>query len=377
MRMLQVCAVDFTAYHLLGPLLRAARVAGWDVEFACADGPFATQLREEGFTFRRIPMARSASPRLAAAAVSLAWTLRERPVDLIHTHTPAGGIVGRLAALGWHGPVVHTFHGLPFEGRPNGLVEHGFVIAERLLARRTTFFFSQAAGDVPRAAALGICRPADVLVIGNGVDLARFRPDPDARRLLRSELGIPERAVVCVTVSRLVREKGLLELAAAATRLMDRTDLYFVIVGDALPSDRTSVTHELARHEVVDRLGARWRLLGHRPDVARLLKMADVFVLPTYREGLPRSIVEAMATGLPVVATDIPACRELVRAGKTGILVPPRDAAALARAIASLAADAATRATMATEARAVAVAEHDERRVLDLQLNVFRRLVTT
>src|SRR5258708_26125967 len=117
--MLQICAVDFTAYRLLGPLLRASRDDGWTVEFACADGPFAARLRDEGFAHRRIPMTRSTSPRRQAiATIALARSLREDPPDLIHTHTPAGGLVGRAAAaLVFGGPVRHTFHGLPFPGR--------------------------------------------------------------------------------------------------------------------------------------------------------------------------------------------------------------------------------------------------------------------
>ena len=375
-RILQVCAVDFTALHLLRPLLLACREVGWDAEFACAPGPFATRLAAEGFVHWPVPIARSPSPApLIRASLVLAAALQRRGVDLVHTHTPAGGLVGRAAALAWSGPVVHTFHGLPLEGPARTLVERGFLVAERVLARRTTYFLSQAAGDAARAAELRIARPANTLVIGNGVDLNVFKPDALARARTRAALGIPEGALVAMTVARLVREKGLLDLADAAVGLVDEPDLHFVLVGEDLPSDRTGVRPELDAHVVVGALGPRWRRLGHRTDIAALLAAADIFVLPTYREGLPRSVVEAMATGLPVVATDIPACRELVREGLTGMLVPPRDTRALMHAVGSLTRDRVMRAAMGRHAREIAEAQYDERDVLGKQLEVFQRLL--
>lgn len=377
MRTLEIWAVDLAAYHLLGPLLRASRDDGWTVEFACADGPFAARLRDEGFAHRRIPMTRAASPRRQAlATLALARSLRADPPDLIHTHTPVGGLVGRAAAaVGFGGPVLHTFHGLPFQGRPRSVVERAFLGAERLLSRRTTFFFSQARGDVDRAVELGIARRADTLVIGNGVDVRRFAPDAAERGRVRAELGLPPDAIVVLMVARLVREKGVLELADAALRFRDDPRVHFLLAGEPLPSDRTGVDRELADHPVNAALGPRWRRLGHRVDVDGLLKASDIFALPSYREGLPRSVIEAMATGVPVVATDIPACRELVTEGETGLLVPVRDGSALAAAIAALAADAGLRQGMGERARQAATAQHDERLVLERQLMTFRRSV--
>lgn len=375
MRMLQICAVDFTAYHLLGPLLRASRDHGWVVEFACADGPFAARLRDEGFRHRPIPMTRAASPRRQAiATVALARSLRADPPDLIHTHTPAGGLVGRAAAaISFRGPVLHTFHGLPFQGVPRSLVERTFLEAERLVSRRTTFFFSQARGDVERALDLGIARRTDTLVIGNGVDVGRFAPDAAVRARMRAEFGIPDDAVVVLMVARLVREKGVLELADAALRLAADSRIYFLLAGEPLPSDRTGVERELAEHAVVDKLGTRWRRLGHRADVDGLLKAADMFALPSHREGLPRSVIEAMASGIPVVTSDIPACRELVVDEETGLLVSVGDPVGLAAAIATLAADASLRERLGARGRDAAVRDHDERVVLGRQLETFQR----
>ncbi len=373
--MLQVCAVDFTAFYFLRPLMRGCRDAGWDVEFACADGPFAARLRAEGFHHRPIPISRSVSPLNIAAIALLAASLRTRPVDVVHTHTPIGGVVGRAAAvIGGARRVVHTFHGLPFPERPRTPSERSYLRLDRLLSRATTWSFSQAAGDAERAVAFGIARRDRLTVIGNGVDLRRFRPDADDRVVMRRELGIARDDTVIVTVLRLVREKGILELADAAAGLRQDPPPHVLVVGDALPSDRTSVVGELRAHPVARSVAVHWRLLGHRDDVDRVLRAADVFALPSHREGLPRSVIEALATGLPVVATDIPACRELVDES-VGRLVPVGDSATLRDALRSLMEDRAGRQLIGVRARERAVARYDEERIVATQLTVLRSLV--
>lgn len=374
--MLQVCAVDFTAYHLLRTLMRASRDAGWTVEFACADGPWVAPLEKEGFAHRQIPMSRAISPhRQLYAIASLARSLRSDPPDLVHTHTPVGGVVGRAAALiSWRGPLIHTFHGLPFQGDLRSASERLFLAIERVLAGRTTHFFSQAAGDVERAVRLGIARSERTTIIGNGVDVALFAPDPTVRDEVRRELGIASTDIVALAVARLVREKGLLDLADAVSMLTDLDQLHVWIAGRALPTDRSDVGPALDSHPVARSLGPRWRRLGHRSDVSRLLQAADIFVLPSYREGLPRSVIEAMAGGVAVVASDIPACRELVEDGMTGMLVPVRSPDRLAAAIRSLVQDPARRALMASRARQRAIERYDERDVVRRQVEVFRRL---
>lgn len=379
MRVLQLCAVDFTAFHMLRTLMIESRRMGWDVEIACSDGPYAGLLRAEGFVHRALPMTRSRSPLAQLrSAIAVARSLRADPPDLLHTHTPAGGLVGRLGAIlaRWPGPIVHTFHGLPFQDQRLGFVERAFLVLERLLARRTTLFLSQARGDAVRAAAFGIARPSDLVVIGNGTDVSRFAPAADRGARARAGLGLGPDAIVVLCVARLVREKGLLELADAVLSLANRPLLHVLIVGEALPSDRTAVAAELDAHSVVARMGTRWRRLGQRNNVHEVMQAADLFVLPTYREGLPRSIVEAMSSGLPVVASDIPACRELVRDGETGLLVPVRDARSLARALGTLLDDAALRSSMGTRAREIALTDYDERRIVARQIDLLRSLVS-
>ena len=369
--------MDFTAVHFLQPLMEGCRAAGWDVEFACSPGPGASRLQEVGFAFRPFNVSRRLSPVAnVRALLSLTASLRQDPPTLAHTHTPIAGLIGRFAArLAGCRRIVHTFHGLPFAGNSSGLGSGAYLGLERIAARTTTSFFSQSQGDAARAVELGIARGGDMLVIGNGVDLSRFRHDDATRAEVRAELGVAMTDVVVLFVGRLVREKGILDLADAAGALADHSGLVFLIAGDALPSDRDPAGSDLARHRAALKLGDRWRRLGYRPDIERLINAADLLVLPSYREGLPRSVIEAMACGVPVVASDIPACRELVEPGETGLLVPVGEPAALATAIRALASDPARRAAMGLAARRQAEARHDERMVIRRQLQVFERLL--
>ena len=376
--MLQVCAADHMAYYSLRPLMRAAQDSGWIVEFACADGDYAKKMRAEGFSQRIIPMTRSLSPAQQLRSVlTLTNSLRRRRPGVVHTHTPVGGIIGRTAArLAGVSAIVHTLHGLPFAGKPQSNAERAFLYAERALAPSTTLFFSQSVSDALEGARLRIAPAERTTVIGNGVDLVRFRPDPAARQRMRAELGIASDSIVVTTIARLVREKGLVELADAAYALRDNDKLVFLIVGRSEPSDRTHLEADLAAHPAARALRQRWRPLGRRDDVERLLQASDLYVLPTHREGLPRSIIEAMATGLAVVATDIPACRELVEPERTGALVPVGDANALGAAILRLA-ERADRVGMGARGRAVAEARHDEARIIAHQLRLLEGAVTS
>lgn len=374
--MLQVCAVDFTAFHFLRGLLHGAREDGWEVAFACADGPWARVMRDEGFRYWPIPITRSPSPLAHTRAIAtLALRLSREPQDVIHTHTPVGGMVGRAAAVlgGGSVPVAHTFHGLPFASAALSPMERAFLLLERALARRTTWWFSQASGDVARAVALGIATPARITAIGNGVDLERFRPVAEDRSRVRAELGIPHDGKVVITIGRLVREKGILDVADAALRIRSDGALHILVVGAALASDRTSVVAQLDAHPVARSTVVRWLRLGHRGDVDSLLRAADVFVLASRREGLPRSVIEALATGVPVVASDIPACRELVD-DEVGRLVSVGDVAALARALEEILRDDAGRARMSVAARGRALERHDERSIVAHQLRILRWL---
>lgn len=368
MKIIEITNVDFSLRHFLLPLMRGIRARGHDVVGVSADGPLLEVARQEGFRIEPVPLARSLSPFAQARAfLALLRLLRAERPDLVHAHMPISGFLARLAARAAGVPcVAYTCHGFLFN-QPGSWRRRAVSLAiEWLGGRLTDIFLTVSTEEASDARRLGICRYA--VAIGNGRDPARFHPDPDARRLLRAGLGVPDDRVVVVIVSRLVRHKGHPELLAAMREAVARgADAEVWVVGERLASDHGE---DLESYFTASGLGARLRRLGYREDIPSILAAADIFALPSHFEGLPMSVIEAMLTGLPVVATDIRGPREQVVDGETGLLVPPAEVPPLAAALARLAHDAALRARMGAAGRERARSLYDEAivvaRTLDL-----------
>ncbi|MGI4977300.1 MAG: glycosyltransferase family 4 protein [Janthinobacterium lividum] len=359
MKILEVANVDFSLRHFVLPLMLGLRARGHEVIGTCADGDLLRDVRAAGFRVVPVPMARSLSPgaQVRAFRALLALIRAERP-DLVHAHMPISGFLARAAARTAGVPhVAYTCHGFLFN-QPGPLPRRAAALAMEWVGGRLTDLTMTVSGEeAADARRLGIARAPRA--IGNGRDPARFRPDAGARSRVRAALGTPAERVVVIVVSRLVRHKGHPELLAA----MNSVDAELWVVGERLPSDH-GLDPEDAFAAAQARLGPRLRRLGGRTDVAELLAAADIFALPSHFEGLPMSVIEAMLCGLPVVSTAIRGPREQVLDGVTGLLVPPREVAPLARALQSLAGDPAARLRMGQAGRARAVALYDEAAVV-------------
>lgn len=364
MKIVQLTNVDFSLRHFLLPLMRGAAARGHEVIGVCADGPLLADVRAEDLRVVPLPMARTLSPlaQWRALRAMIALFRAERP-DLVHAHMPISGLLARVAARVAGVPrVAYTCHGFLFN-QPGPLPRRALSLAlEWIGGRLTDTYLTVSTEEAADARRLGIARHA--VAVGNGRDPARFRPDPAARARIRAELGVPDERVVVVIVSRLVRHKGLPELAAA---MRDVPGAELWVVGERLPSDRGA---DMAAALDAAALGPRLRRLGTRADVPAILAAADVFALPSHFEGLPMSVIEAMLTGLPVVATGIRGLREQVVEGVTGLLVPPSTVPPLADALRRLAADPALRRTMGAAGRARAVDLYDERKVVARTLDL-------
>jgi glycosyltransferase involved in cell wall biosynthesis len=311
--------------------------------------------------------------RHARTIKALRTLFRRERFDAVHVHTPVAAMVGRYAA--WRAGVpkiVYTAHGFYFHEHMPLPLRAAHVGLEFLSGRMTDMLFTQAEEDAETARRLKLCRTGRIHAIGNGVDTARFKPaDSAARARLRAQLRTPDSAVVIAMIGRLVAEKGYPELFEA----MRGNDAILWVVGDRLKSDHASgisATIDTVKRDMS--LGPRIRFLGYRQDVPDILAASDIFTLPSHREGMPRSIIEAMMTGLPVVATDIRGAREEVVEGETGFLVPVRDSAALAAGLARLTADPALRARMGAAGRVRSLDLYDEAKVVRRQLELIGSL---
>ena len=376
-RLVHVTTTDMSLALLLGPQLQAFAEAGFEVFGASAAGPYVGQLSRWGIT--HVPLrhaTRALAPHQDLQALGeLRSLFRSLRPHIVHSHNPKPGIYGRLAARSTGVPVVvNTVHGL-YAQRDDSLKRRAFVYAlERLAASCSSAELIQNPEDLDTLVQIGV--PAKKLhLLGNGVDLDRFdssKADGAARVAVRRELGAGPDDVVVTAVGRLVWEKGYRELFEAAKLVRQRLpQTRFVVIGPAEPDKADALDEtEIARAQAIG-VG----FLGLRHDVEQLYAASDVYVLASHREGFPRSAMEAAASGLPVVATDIRGCRQVVADGVNGRLVPVRDPGALASAIGELVLNADLRASMGAAGRQKAVAEFDQRQVIHTTLEVYNRLL--
>jgi glycosyltransferase involved in cell wall biosynthesis len=371
-RVAHLTTVDSSLRYLLRPQLRAVRDRGGESIGISAPGPYADELAAEGI--RHVPLGSSTRGMnlladLRAAAELWRILRRERP-DVLHTHNPKPGVYGRIVGrLAGVPVVVNTNHGLWATDDDRFLKRFVVLALEALAARFSHAELIQNVEDLELLTRRRINVSARTELLGNGIDLDRFAPDtvdPKDRLAVRDELGAGPDTIVVGMVGRMVAEKGYPELFEAAARLDGR---YVVAaIGPDDPAKPDAITP--AQREAAARAGVIF--LGQRDDVERLYAAMDVFVLPSHREGFPRAAMEAAATGLPIVATDVRGCRQVVVDGVTGLLVPVRDPERLAIAISALGDDPSCRRQMGIAAARRAREEFDERRIVELVLSTYR-----
>ena len=381
LRLVHLTTTDMSLDWLLRPQLEAFSDAGYEVIGMSAPGSHVSALEASGI--RHVPidsLTRAISPGRDLRAIrDLHRAFRELEPTIVHTHNPKPGVFGRIAARAAGVPaIVNTVHGL-YALPEDGLAKKAVVYSlERIAAACSHAELLQNPEDLPVLRRLGV--PHERLtVLGNGVDLDRFDPERSSggRERVRTELGIAPSTVVIGLVGRLVWEKGYRAVFEAAVRLRG-LDVAFVVVGPNEP-DKSGAVPEAAIEEA-EAEGVRF--LGSRDDMVDLYDAFDVYALASHREGYPRSAMEAAAMGLPVVATDIRGCRQVVADGETGMLVPVDDGAALAEVLRRLVLDHRLRRRQGRAARDRALEHFDDRAVIATTLRTYdevldrRRLVT-
>ena len=316
-------------FHI--PYLRMLKERGWETAVAAKNDfddprdctiPFCDAYYDVAFA--RNPF----HPRNLRAYRRLRRLIDEGAYDLIHCHTPVGAAIARLAARGARKKgtkVVYTAHGFHFyKGAPllNWLL---YYPAEKWLSRFTDVLITINREDYERVK--GFHAKECVYIPGVGIDCSRFSPSPEIRAQKRTELGIPRDATVLLSVGEVNKNKNHAVILEA---LPDLPDCWFVLCGRGPLLER----HRQRARE----LGIEDRVLfaGYRTDVADFYKMADVFVFPSLREGLPVSVMEAMAAGLPVLCTRIRGSADLVTEGENGFFFDADSPGALVRIIRSL-----------------------------------------
>lgn len=370
MKICQICAVDFTLEKFLLPLVDDMTARGWDVTAVCSAGPSVSSLRAKGYKIETVPIQRSLNPIFALRSIlALVFLFHRERYDVVHVHTPVAAMIGRIAAFLARVPlVVYTAHGFYFHDAMPSWKYQFFLQLERALSTLTDLIFCQSAEDAACAIRERFVAADKVMTIGNGVDISRFNPATYDAKISRKELGIPADAFVIGMIGRLVLEKGVADYVRAAIQLGGvHKHVWFVLIGERLSSDHNQgVDRDIDRAKQA--LGSRLILLGHRFDIPEMLAAMDVFCLPSWREGMPRTIIEAMMMGKPVVATNIRGAREEVVHEQTGLLVPMRAPEKLAQSLERLIKDPAWSISAGQQGRLRALHHFDEASVIRMQV---------
>lgn len=365
---------DWVLFNFRLPIAKRLRDIGYDVVLVCPPGSYVDRLREEGF--RIVPWRverRSFHPVRERASISELIRIysHERP-DVAHHFTIKPNLYGTLAARRTRVPIViNTFSGMGFllsEGRRASALRLAITpVMKATFRSRSVWTVFQNEEDLASAVDRGfVAEDRTTLIAGSGVDVDRYSPRTGS---------CPPRSPVFLMAARLIREKGVQDfVAAAGVVARSGTSARFVVAGEPDHGNPSSLS---------DSQIDAWRrdtsveFLGHISDMTTLLAEADAAVLPTYYpEGLPKFLLEAAASGLPLIATDIPPCRPVVQDGYNGYLVPPRDPDALAEAIARLANDQDLRHKLGQNGRRLVEERFREQDVVDQYIRLYDQLLS-
>ncbi len=318
-----VTNIDQSARFILFNQLKFLKKEGYDVHIVCSEGKLLEDIEREGIKVKTVRFKRKISPFYDL------WTLfrlffyfSKEKFTIVHTHTPKPGFLGQLAAKLSGVPIIfNTIHGFYFQEKDKKTRKLFYVFVEWIAAKCSDTIFFVNREDMVYAEKMKICPVGKIKYFGGGIDLSFFSPKDYSSN--SKTVGI---------VGRLVKEKGYLDLFSAFSRVLKVfPEAVLMVIGPEEPEkkDRVDISSLIKSYGLEKNI----LFLGERRDLNELYPKMDVFVLPSYREGLGVSILEASAMERPVVVSDIRGCREAVDDGETGILVPPGNAERIAEAI--------------------------------------------
>jgi len=373
-----ITTIDSGLRSLLLNQLLAIQAEGYDVTGISSPGVVAPVVEKAGIRHIAVPMTRNFTPLHDLVSLwRLYRVIRRERFTIVHTHNPKPGLLGQIAArLAGVPIVVNTLHGFYFHDHMSRTGRRFYVLVEKVAALCSDIILSQNREDVRTAIKENICDAQKILRLGNGIDLRRFDPErvsTAAVARLREEFGLPEDAFVVGCVARLVQEKGILEILEAARLVRKRVpNVRFLFIG---PQD--TVKADVLNPRTAEQYGVEdiCHFVGPRLNLPELYSLMDLFVLPSHREGFPRTPMEASAMKIPCILSDIRGCREAVEHERNGLLVPLRDVTALSNAVVRLFTDQPTARRMGEEGRRLAEERFDERAVFHTVIREYARLV--
>lgn len=384
MKIVEVTAVSSTVKAFLLPLIEELCNMGNELFIITSDpdGSLNDHFKNtsQNVEVVNVDIPRSLSPlKLLKAYSDIKKSLKRINPDILHTHTPVASAISRVAAkkTGVR-KIIYTAHGFYFHENMGKLKYKLFFSLEKFLAKRyTDLIFTVNEEDRKTAINNGFI-PAEKIVNTNSVGIdtkCKFNPErfsESFKKSLKENLKIKDNETVFTFVGRLVEEKGVFELIEAFSEASKKeVNTKLLIIGETLKTDRDSgVKEKLMQIVMKNDIEDKVLFLGHRDDIPELLSITDIFVLPSYREGMPVSPLEAMSMGVPVIGTDIRGMREEITEGKNGYLVPVKDFQKLANAMNKIIHE---NIKMKEFCRKNTIENFDMKKVIDLQIDFFRK----
>jgi glycosyltransferase involved in cell wall biosynthesis len=350
---------------------------GHRVVALCPENEWTADLKAQDVEVFEVPFIRhNLQHSFTTAALRTYWVCRREQFDIVHTHTLLPGIAGRVAArLAGIPVVVHTFHSWPLH-KPRG---KGFTLAYKTLEVLAAYFghviLFQNGDDLRSWGQIPGMPKHKAILIGNGIDSQAIlsKVQPGARESVRREFGVDDNATLIVMVARLELYKGHLMLLQALRQIVSSTQHKIAALFVGIGKDRPQIEEEsnrLGLNEVV-------QFTGYRLDVPNILCASDISVLTSRYEGIPRALMESMVLGIPVIATDVPGSRTLIRSGENGVLVTHNDAPQLAAVIRYLIENPGTAGQLAACGRQTVLKKYDEYQVAARVEEIYRQILDT
>ena len=373
-----VTTVDITVRFIILNFLRFLQKENYNVSIVCSPGKWSHLFEKQGFSFHNIKITRKITPvRDLISLIKLFLYFKKEKFTIVHTHTPKPGLLGQLAAKIAGVPIiVNTIHGFYFQKRDSWAKRKFFILVEKIAAKCSDLIFFVNREDMETAIKEKICVSGLSKYFGGGINIFKFNLERFSEQWVyqkKRELNIEPDFKIIGIVGRLVKEKGYLDLFEAFEKIVKQfPKTLLLVIGPEEPKKKDKIDQNIIKNYGIEK---NVLFLGQRTDVDELYPLFDIFVLPSYREGFPYSIMEASAAERPIVATNIRGCREAVEDGVTGILVPPKNPNKLAQALIYLLDNPEKSKELGGNGRRKAKKEFDERKIFGRIKTEYQRLI--
>jgi glycosyltransferase involved in cell wall biosynthesis len=367
--------VDNTIGLFLRPQLRALQGLGFEVHAVCPKGEYYDNILKSGYHHHHIKVTRDIDPKADLILLLRLYKLfRNQKFDVVHAHSAKLEFFGQVAAwLAGIRTIFYTNHGIIFRSDMGRGKRRLLRFLAWISGKISNHIFSQSAEDIEYAVKMGVYAADKISYLGNGINIKDFDSRNYALEQINSkkaQLNIEKSAIVVGMIARYVYEKGYIEFVEAAKKIVESNpEVHFLCVGNKINEERDAFAFDdgdpvIRKHFTV---------LYSQTNMPLLYACMDMVVLPSHREGFPRTLLEGASMSKPLIASDIPGCREAVNDNDIGILVPVKDAEALSRAIEAMIQNKERRREIGLAGRRKAEAEFDESKVVERLLNQYSK----